>query len=157
MDPTPLTVGIAGGNDLLPTILPVTEKVLAPSAPTSDQAWLAIIGITNGIVNLSFTPTTTNRTAHISLLGENISIVQKTNAVTALRITGVRMPAKGVIQLTVTNVAGATFTVLSATNLAQPLNQWTVMGSATNVSPEIYQFSDPQATNSTRFYMIRSP
>ena len=67
------------------------------------------------------------------------------------------MPAKGVIQLTVTNVAGATFTVLSATNLAQPLNQWTVMGSATNVSPEIYQFSDPQATNSTRFYMIRSP
>jgi sugar lactone lactonase YvrE len=157
VDPTPKTVGISGGTGSLPVILPSTENVMAPSAPTNDQPWLSIIGMTNGTVYYSFTATTTNRSAHINLLGQTISILQAINAVTPPRITGVQLLAKGVIQFGFTNVAGATFTVFSATNPAQPLNQWQAIGSASNVGPEIYQFVDPHATNSTRFYMLRSP
>jgi hypothetical protein len=157
VDPTPKTVGIAGGTGSLPVILPATENVMAPSAPTNDQPWMSIIGMTNGIVYYNFTATTTNRTAHINLLGQTISTLQATNAVTPPRITGVHLVTKGVIQFGFTNVAGASFTVFSTTNPAQPLNQWQAIGTASNVAPEIYQFVDPHATNATRFYLLRSP
>ena len=36
-------------------MLPATENLLGPFAPTSDQSWLTISGITNGVVSFSFT------------------------------------------------------------------------------------------------------
>jgi alpha-glucosidase len=57
-----------------------------------------------------------------------------------------------------TNLAGAPFTVVASTNLALPVNQWTVLGSAAEVSPGNYAFTHPQATNFPRyFYRVRSP
>jgi hypothetical protein len=54
--------------------------------------------------------------------------------------------------------AVADFTVLTSTNLALPLTQWTVLGPATQVTPGVYQFTDPGATNSPqRFYEVVSP
>ncbi len=59
---------------------------------------------------------------------------------------------------TFTNLPGLTFTVLSATNPVYPLNTWAFVGSATEVSPGQYHFSDPQATNqSYLFYRVRLP
>jgi hypothetical protein len=57
-----------------------------------------------------------------------------------------------------TNVPHADFTVLTSTNLALPQANWTVLGNAIQVSPGQFQFTDPQATNtSRRYYGVVSP
>ncbi|HUZ06256.1 MAG TPA: hypothetical protein VMV89_02075 [Candidatus Paceibacterota bacterium] len=61
-------------------------------------------------------------------------------------------------QFTFTNAPGADFTVLTSTNVALPLTNWTVLGEVMQAAPGQYQFTDPQAiTNKIRFYRVRSP
>jgi hypothetical protein len=76
-------------------------------------------------------------------------------------MTVLRNPAKlpgGIFQFAFTNVSGAVFTALAATNVTSPLNNWTMLGPATEVSPGQFQFADPQTTNyPRRLYRIRSP
>ncbi len=61
-------------------------------------------------------------------------------------------------QFSFTNVAGASFTVLASTNVALPLTNWTVLGTATESPGGHYQFIDTQATNAPlKFYHLRSP
>jgi hypothetical protein len=60
----------------------------------------------------------------------------------------------GNMQLNLTSSPGASFTVLSSTNLAN----WAVIGTMTEFSPGQYQFTDPApATNPACFYRVRSP
>jgi hypothetical protein len=59
------------------------------------------------------------------------------------------------LQFTFTNVPGAVFDVIVTTNLAVPVNQWTVRGGVTEVSPGYFQFTDAPATNA-QFYRVRS-
>jgi hypothetical protein len=59
-------------------------------------------------------------------------------------------------QLNFTNTPGASFSVLATTNVALPINQWSNLGTATEVSPGQYQFSDPNATNTAQFYILES-
>jgi T5SS/PEP-CTERM-associated repeat protein len=82
-----------------------------------------------------------------------------TNVVpTAIELTGLSVSASGAFQLSFTNQAGATFTVLAATNLTLPLSNWTVLGAVAQPAPGQFQFSDLQATNHPqRFYRVRSP
>ena len=62
------------------------------------------------------------------------------------------------LQFTFTNASAADFTVLTATNVALALTNWTVLGEVRQVAPGQYQFTDPQAaTNLARFYRVRSP
>src|SRR5208337_4417372 len=49
---------------------------LGPFAPVSDSPWLTISGVTNGVVSFAFAAATTNRTAHITLLGQLIAVTQ---------------------------------------------------------------------------------
>ena len=77
VDPTARTETSAAGSDVLPVVVPATANLLAPFIPTSDQSWLAITGITNGVVSFSFTATATNRTGHILLLGVSVPIIQE--------------------------------------------------------------------------------
>jgi hypothetical protein len=64
----------------------------------------------------------------------------------------------GAFQFTFTNIPGASFTVLSTTNLSLPLSNWTVVGVATNTAPGVFQFTTQSMMNgSQRFYIIRSP
>jgi hypothetical protein len=57
-----------------------------------------------------------------------------------------------------TNSVGALFGVLTTTNLALPLSQWTALGGVVEISPGQFQFTDPQATNSgRRFYRAYAP
>ena len=66
--------------------------------------------------------------------------------------------AGGAFQFSFTNTPGAGSTIFTTTNLAVPFTNWTTLGSATEVSPGQFQFTDPQATNnSKRFYRVRSP
>jgi hypothetical protein len=62
----------------------------------------------------------------------------------------------GAFQFTFRNTPGLSFTVLSATNAAAHLDDWTSVGSATEVSPGHYQFADA-TPNSLRFFRVRSP
>jgi DNA-binding beta-propeller fold protein YncE len=75
--PTARNEGALAGSDRLPVVLPPTANLLAPFTPTTDQSWLSITGITNGVVCFSFTAApATNRTAYITLLGQSIAINQ---------------------------------------------------------------------------------
>ena len=114
VDPTAKWEGPAAGSDVLPVVLPATANLLAPFAPTSDQPWLTITGVTNGVVSFAFDANTTgtNRTAHITLLGQPISITQ------AHGIT--QQPAN----LTVCAGSPAIFTVAAAGN--NLVYQWQV-------------------------------
>ena len=51
VDPTAKSETAAAGSDVLPEVLPATENLLTPFAPSSDQPWLTITGITNGVVS----------------------------------------------------------------------------------------------------------
>jgi DNA-binding beta-propeller fold protein YncE len=160
VDPTGKLEGLAAGNDTLPMVLPASANLLLPFAPSSDQLWLTIAGITNEVVSFAFT---TNmdpaRIAHISLLGQLVPITQGLIG-TPPNLTGVQMLGNGVIQFSFTNISSASFTVLATTNVALPLNQWANLGAAVE-SPAgsgQFQFTDPQATNNVqRFYRVSSP
>jgi len=49
------------------------------------------------------------------------------------------------------------FTVLTTTNLALPLNQWASTDAAAEASPGHYQFTDMTVQSPQRFYRVRSP
>jgi sugar lactone lactonase YvrE len=158
VDPTARLEGLAAGSDVLPAVLPAAANLRAPFAPASDQAWLTIAGVTNGVVSFGFTANAGSaRTGHINLLGQAIAITQGLIG-TPPALTGVQLLGSGAIQFTFTNNSSAAFTVLTATNLALPLAQWTVAGSATNVAGNLFQFTTPPATNGPqRYYLVRSP
>lgn len=64
----------------------------------------------------------------------------------------------GAFQFAFTNTPGVVHTVLTSTNLALPIAQWIALGTATEILPGQYQFTDPGATDgSSRFYCVRSP
>ena len=58
-----------------------------------------------------------------------------------------------------TKLAGASFTVFASTNVALPFKVWSNLVSAveTPASSGQFQFTNPQATNTQRFYRVRSP
>jgi streptogramin lyase len=158
VDPTPRLEGLAAASDALPPVLPTTENLLPPFAPTSDQSWLAITGITNGVVSFSFSANTgPARTANITLLGQTIPITQGVVG-TPPMLTGVQVLTSGALQFAFTNNPSGSFTVLSTTDLSLPLSSWTVAGTATNNGSGMFQFTSQPTTNDTQlFYAVRSP
>ncbi len=68
----------AAGTDALPPVLPATENLLPPFAPSVDQSWLTLNAAINGMVNFSFSANTTSavRTANITVLGKPIAVTQ---------------------------------------------------------------------------------
>ena len=70
---------------------------------------------------------------------------------------GPLFPSLG-LQLEFSNLYGGSFTVLSSTNLLMPLSNWSVLGTASNIQPGLFQFIDAGATNLPgRFYRVRNP
>lgn len=158
VDPSPKSEGPLAGSDALSPVLPPTENLLPPFAPTSDQTWLTVTGITNGVVSFTFTANTgPARTAHITLLGQNIPITQRAIG-TSPTLTGLQMLSSGVFQFSFTNIPSASFTILSATNLSLPLSNWTVVGNPVEAPSGTYQFtSQPTTNDAQRFYGVVSP
>ena len=160
VDPTAKLEGATAGSDVLPVVLPATENLLPPFAPTSSQSWLTITGITNGVVSFAFTANTgsSNRTANIALLGETISVTQTAPVLPPLLIS-MTMLDNGMFQFAFSNNnVSAFFTVLSTTNLSLPLTNWTAIGVPTNIAPGLFQFAMPASINDQqRFYRVSSP
>ena len=158
VDPAPKLEGLAAGSDVLPAVLPTTENLLPPFAPTSEQSWLTITGVTNGVVSLAFTADIgPARTANITLLGQTIPITQGVVGTPPI-LAVAQMTSPGVLQFVFTNNPSAAFTVLSSTNLSLPLIQWTIAGAATETSSGVFQFTSSPTTNDAPcFYCVRSP
>ena len=77
VNPTALSEASEAGNDQLPAVMPTTLALTGPLAPTSDQSWLTITGVNNGVVSFSFTANSGSaRTAHICLLGKYVAVNQ---------------------------------------------------------------------------------
>jgi len=84
-------------------------------APTSDQSWLTLGTIANGVVSFSFTANSgATRTAHITLFGVNVTVTQA-GIVTAPTLTGARMLDNGAFLFSFTNNDVGSFTVVSTT------------------------------------------
>jgi hypothetical protein len=98
------------------------------------------------------------------LSGDHVDIgaveLQLVTAATPSVISNLTMLNNGAVHFNFPNQSGASFRVFAATNVAQPLAAWQMIGFATE-SPSSsgqFQFLDPQATNFTkRFYRGRSP
>ena len=67
------------GGTLAP-VLPTTQVLTGLFAATSDQSWLKIGTAASGVISFSFTarPTAAARTAHITVLGQSITVTQET-------------------------------------------------------------------------------
>jgi DNA-binding beta-propeller fold protein YncE len=160
VDPTAKAETAAAGNDALPVVLPATANLTGPFAPASDSDWLTINRSINGVVSFAFTanPFATSRTANISLLGQTIPVTQSAAPVIPPNLTGLTILSNGAFQFCFINNQGASFTVLTTTNLSLPLTNWTVLGTPTNNGSGQYQFTDLTATNyGQRFYRVSSP
>ena len=156
VSPAVLNESAASGGDVLPSVLPANANLLAPFAPTSDQPWLTITSINNGVVGFSFTANRSPliRVAIITLLGVINTITQYP----VPNLNGMQLPGTSNFQITFTNNPSATFTVLTATNLAEPPANWTVAGVATNMGSGVFQFVAPTASaTEQQYYRVTSP
>jgi hypothetical protein len=73
-------------------------------------------------------------------------------------LTGPATLPDGSFQFGFSNIVGGAFSVLTATNLTQPLSNWTAIGAVTEVSPGKFQFTNSEATNNPwRFYRVAGP
>ncbi len=76
----------------------------------------------------------------------------------AVKLTGAQRLGGGSFQFSFTNNLGTLFSVLTTTNPALPMSQWTILGAATEGPPGRFQFTDSQAPDDApRFYRSRSP
>ena len=160
VDSTPRFETAPDGSDALPAALTQTVSLTGIFQPTSDQSWLSITGITNGVVSFAFTAnnTATNRIAHIDLLGQSVLVTQFA-AIMPVTLTGAMTLPDGHFQFSFTNNSpgtNLTFTVLSTTNVTAPLTNWTVVGTASSIAPNLFQFTDPQPASSQRYYSVLS-
>ena len=76
--PASLSEGSAAGSDALLPVLPSTAPLTGVFAPVSDQNWLTVGSIVNGVVNFSFSANAAgvSRVAHIAILGREITVAQ---------------------------------------------------------------------------------
>jgi alpha-tubulin suppressor-like RCC1 family protein len=86
---------------------------------------------------------------------------------TGLRVAGASLPIvlssmawtpSGGANINFTNTPGLSFSIVTATNVALPANEWTWLGVVNETSPGQFQFTDPLVTNTPqRFYRARCP
>ena len=160
VDPTAKSEGACGGCDALPAVLPATVDLLPPFAPTSDQAWLTLGGITNGAVSFAVCANTNPaaRSAHVSLFGQSIAITQAAPVAPPTLLSPMMLGSGGFQLVFTSSNPNASFTVLSATNPALPLASWDVLGAAVSTTPGTFQFSTTVLPNEPqRFFRVRSP
>ena len=136
VDPTPIGESAAVGNDALPPVLPATEDLTGPFSPASNQPWLTIGGITNGVVSYGFQDNSFGlaRTAYITLLGVTIPITQAGNGPNQL----------GTTTLTEAPTAGTDSVVVADYS---PDPAWTATANATWLHLAASQTSGTVSTN----------
>jgi streptogramin lyase len=118
--PGTVNVGAAAGTASL-QVLPSTESLTGLFASSSDQPWLTVGASANGVVNFSFVQNLGSaRTAHLTVLGQPITIQQASGLPT---ITQFSVPGTGAEGSAVTLSATA---ALPAGVIATLTYTWTV-------------------------------
>jgi len=75
-----------------------------------------------------------------------------------LTMTSSSKPPGGAFQFAFASIPHGTNTVLTTTNIALAVTNWSVLGVASEFSPGLFIYTDPQATNIVRrLYRVRSP
>jgi hypothetical protein len=74
---------------------------------------------------------------------------------TPAQLGGINIPAYQTFAFSFINTPPL-FSVLTSTNLALPLAEWTLLGPPKEVSPGVFQFTGLSQTNSQQFYQVRS-
>ena len=74
----PFNESAAAGSDMLYPVVPTTASLTGVFAPSTDQGWLTITGVTDGVVRFAFTANNTgvDRTGHLIVLGQKITVTQ---------------------------------------------------------------------------------
>jgi hypothetical protein len=114
--------------------------------------------VANGVVSFDFTANNTGiaRAAQITALGKSIALNQA--AATAPVMGGSVGLPDGSFQLNFTGTAGASYSVVTSTNLALPWNAWTLVGPAVNTAGDQFQFTAPPSPGTPAgFFGLRSP
>lgn len=114
---------------------------------------------TNGIAAFTITNLATGSHAINARYASDTIFAASTGAVAGVACNLDAVPGSGgAVQFSFTNVSGAPFVMLTATNLDLPLAQWTEAGAVTEFFPGQFQFTDYPGTNAgVLFYRVRSP
>jgi len=151
---------VVGGDNYFGGVLPTTAEVYDPAT----EKWSPTLPLVSG------------RREHIAALlpngkvlvaggfntsdtGPSAELFDPASAVqaTPFLLTQPMKLASGAFQFTFRNTPGLNFTALSSANAAAQLENWTSVGSAIEVSPGHYQFTDASPDGHQRFYSVRSP
>lgn len=127
-----------------------------PSGLNASSAPITVTGTVNVNVpgTYTLTYTVTNFLGAVDTVTRTV-VVTPPPPPTGFTIANI---AQGQFALQFTGNTNVGYSVLAATNIALPLADWTVLGPATSLSNNLFQFSDRNATNvPARFYMLRSP
>jgi hypothetical protein len=158
------------GNGLLTggpfTATSLGERALSDGAETNTLTvpapWGRFVHSNRLVLVLTGINDPTNQPAGFRIVVTNAAQIPTlsfagTPSVVSPRLTGCRLVEGEGFRFTFTSAAGANFNVLSTTNLAAPLSQWELRGSATEVSVGQYEFTDLEATADwQRFYIVRA-
>jgi Concanavalin A-like lectin/glucanases superfamily/Regulator of chromosome condensation (RCC1) repeat/Domain of unknown function (DUF5011) len=132
------------GNLDFPTGLSISSDTVAVSGAVNVNV--------QGVYTLTYT--VTNFLGAVDTVTRTV-VVSPPPPPAAFTITGL---AQGQYALQFTGNTNAGYTVLATTNMAVPLEDWTVLGSAILTSNNLFQFIDTNSANvPDRFYMLRSP
>jgi len=150
---------VAGGVNYFDSVFPTTAELYDPATGKWSPTLPLVSGRRDHIASLlpngkvlaagGFNTSDTGPTAE---LFDPASVVP----IPTLLTPTTRTPT-GAVQFTFRNTPGLSFTILSATNLAMRLDDWTGLGSAAELSPGHYQFTDVTPNSLQRFYEVRSP
>jgi hypothetical protein len=175
----PVLAAIPNQTIAVGTSLVITNRATDPDSPPQVLTFSLGAGApTNATINPA-TGVFNWRTATAAQLGTNIFTVIVTDngqpqlsasqsfsvvvlasnspPPTVIVISGATNLPDGTFQLAFTNTPGASFSVLTSTNLALPVTEWTNAGAVLETSPGSYQFTDETPSTPQRFYRVRSP
>lgn len=146
------------------TVAPILNGLGKPTGMVSfwdGNTFLAQLSVnTNGIA--AFTTTNFSSGSHaVSVEYASDTMFTASSAAivgTQSHLTGFSVLSNGLFQVTFTNVIGAPFRVLGSPDWSKPLGDWSVLGSAIEIQPGQFQFTDYEsASDVQRFYRVCSP
>lgn len=88
VDASPVWLAGASGTGALTPVLPATVNLAGLFAPKSDQSWLTITGVTNGVVSYSYTAASIGSVAHVTFLGQTVTVTRVLSEIAVLGTNG---------------------------------------------------------------------